>query len=140
MQNAIIGDDNSLVGGALGAVVLVGFNVVMDRLSFLGPNMEWLFEGRPTTLITDGKVDYAALRRIGLREHELMTALRKQQADATSEVALAQLQPGGTFRIELKRVEQDASTGELAEAVARIERHIDERLTRLESRIPLRDE
>lgn len=135
VQNAIIGEDNSLAGGVLGAAVLVAFNAILDRVAFLGPRSEWLFDGTPTTLVKDGKVDHDALRSVGLREHELTTALRKQQADGADEVSLARLQPGGSFDVELMREHQNASTGELVEAVAQLQRHLDLRLGELESRL-----
>src|SRR6476469_1037401 len=54
VQNAIIGNDNSLVGGLLGAAVLVLFNALMDRVALLGPRSTWLFQGSPTVLVTHG--------------------------------------------------------------------------------------
>lgn len=135
VQNAIIGPDNSLLGGAVGAVVLVGFNAVVDRISFLGKDTEMLLEGRPTILITDGVVDEEAMRRMGLRQHELLTALHQQGADSPGEVRLAALQPGGTFNVSLMRQHQTASRGELEEAVARLQQHLDDRLDALEARL-----
>lgn len=116
VQNAIIGPDNSLLGGVLGAVVLVGFNAVMDRLAFLGPGAEKLLEGSATPIIKDGVVDTAALSRMGLRQHELERVLHQQGADSPTEVRRAELQPGGTFTIDLRREFQAASYGALKPA------------------------
>ena len=135
VQNAIIGQDNSFVGGALGAMVLVGFNWVVDRVSFVGKNTERILEGGPTTLIRNGEIDEAAMKRMGLRHHELLTALHQQGADSPKEVRIAALQPGGTFNVSLERDDQDASYGDLRDAVAGLQRHLDARLTEIESRL-----
>ncbi len=135
VQNAVIGADNSLVGGVLGAVVLVAFNAVVDRVAFLGPRSERLFEGTPTVLVRGGRIDEAAMRHVGLRDHELRTVLHQQGADAPGEVALAEIQPGGTVNVELMPEHQTASSGELRHAVVELTRHLDERLAELESRL-----
>lgn len=135
VQNAIIGQDNSLAGGALGAIVLVGFNWVIDRLSVLGKHTERILEGGPTTLIRDGKVDEAAMKLMGLRHHELLTALHQQGADTPQEVRIASLQPGGTFNVSLTRDDQNASYGEMRDVIAGLQVHLDARLTELEARL-----
>lgn len=132
VQNAIIGPDNSLSGGLLGAAVLVLFNALMDRVALLGPRSTWLFQGSPTVLVTHGKVDEKAVHRVGLRDHEIMSALHHQGADGPNEVRRAALEPGGTWNIELMRDEQAASLGDLRQAVIDLQRHIDARLSALE--------
>ena len=134
VQNAIIGEDNSLVGGLLGAAVLVLFNALMDRVALMGPRSTWLFQGSPTVLVTHGKVDEKAVHRVGLRDHEIMSALHHQGADGPNEVRRASLEPGGTWNIELMRDEQAASFGDLRQAVLDLQRHIDARLSALEGR------
>lgn len=125
VQNAIIGPDNSLVGGILGAVVLVAANAVLDRVAQRWPRIERLLEGGPTTIIRDGEVDKAALARVGLSVHDLNAGLMKLGADGPAEVELAQLIPGGELSVDLKRDEQAATHGELRDAVAEIKAYID---------------
>jgi len=101
VQNAIIGPDNSVLGGLVGAVVLVGFNAVADRLI---EGSEWgrrLFIGQPSELIRDGQVDEAALRRMGVSRGELSVALRRQGSAGAAEVAQATLEPEGEILIDL---------------------------------------
>src|SRR5665811_2559898 len=59
VQNAVIGPDNSLTGGLLGAVVLVGFNAALERVATATRRTPTIFEGTPTTLVT---VSYTHLR------------------------------------------------------------------------------
>jgi uncharacterized membrane protein YcaP (DUF421 family) len=135
VQNAIIGDDNSLTGGLLGALTLVVVDYLFDRVAFMIKGSERFFDGRPTTVVRDGTVDKRKLRRLGIRDSELQTVLHRLGADHPSEVEYATLRPGGGFDMALKRPEQNANAGELEAAVRRIEARIDERFAALEARI-----
>ena len=135
VQNAIIGDDNSVVGAVLGATVLVVFDYVVDRVAFMMKGSERVLDGVPVTLVEDGHVKEDELRRVGIRDAELRTVLHRTGADHTSEVEYATLRPGGAFDVALKRKEQNANAGELDAAVRRIEALIDERFAALEARL-----
>ena len=43
VQNAIIGNDTSLLGGAVGAAALLAVNAVLVRIYYRGPSMKHLF-------------------------------------------------------------------------------------------------
>ncbi len=66
VQNAIIGPDNSVLGGLFGAALLIGANAVVVRLTVRSERAERIFEGTPTVLIRDGEYDDKALSREGL--------------------------------------------------------------------------
>ncbi|HYO17282.1 MAG TPA: YetF domain-containing protein [Dermatophilaceae bacterium] len=112
VQNAIIGDDTSLSGGLVGAVVLVFVNAGLDRWASMSPRVRWLLEGRETTIVRDGVLDDAALRRLGMTRTEFASALR-HQADGPHEVRRAVIAPGGDLKVDLKREEQAASFADL---------------------------
>src|SRR3954452_10701837 len=61
VQNAIIGNDNSLTGGLVGALALLALNYLVVRFLFRHRRLDQLLEGKPTTLIEDGKVQKKAL-------------------------------------------------------------------------------
>src|SRR6266481_5759402 len=67
VQNAIIGNDNSLSGGVLGALALLAMNYGVVRFLFRHRRLDQVLEGKPTTLIEQGKVCKGGLAR------ELMT-------------------------------------------------------------------
>src|SRR5215510_8042832 len=67
VQNAIIGDDNTVTGGIIGAMTLLGVNWVVVRFLFTHPSLERVVEGDATVLVEDGQ-----LKEAGLRE-ELIT-------------------------------------------------------------------
>ncbi|GAB3441856.1 hypothetical protein GCM10027517_18350 [Phycicoccus ginsengisoli] len=117
VQNAIIGNDNSLVGGVLGAVVLVAVNTALDRWAMVSPRVAWLLDGRPTLVVVDGVADRKALRRLGMTQAELLNALQQQGADGLAEVRSASMEPGGTLTVQLQPEARDATVADLRRAV-----------------------
>jgi len=132
VQNAVIGPDNSLTGGLLGAVVLVGFNAALERIGTASKLTTSILEGTPTALVKDGRIVERLVRRTGLRDAEVVSALRHQGVSALRDVRQATLEPGGTISVELTREAENATYGELRQAVADLQRHLDERLSALE--------
>lgn len=128
VQNAIIGADNSLLGGAVGAVTLVAVNTALNRLIAASPVAARVFEGTATTVISDGRVDGRAMRRLGLRRGELEHAVRIQDGDTTDDVELGLLEPSGQLVLTLAPRAQPATRGDLAVLLARLD-HIDQQLT-----------
>ena len=100
VQNAIIGDDNSLVGGMVGALALLVINYTVVRFFFRHRRLDQVFEGMPTTLIADGQVIPAALARELLTESELLMVAHRQGFAGFEEIERCVLEPGGTFSIQ----------------------------------------
>jgi len=96
VQNAIIGPDNSLLGGLVGAVILVGLNYFVVRATFIDPRLARLLQGSATTVSEDGKVDEPALKSLALTRGELVAGLRRQglELEDTEKVTL---EPEGVF-------------------------------------------
>jgi uncharacterized membrane protein YcaP (DUF421 family) len=132
VQNAIIGPDNSLSGGLVGAAVLVGGNALWSRVLHSSPRLVDVVEGAPVTLVSDGRFVDRALRREGIRRADLDRALHMQGADAVDEVARATLNPGGAIVVQLREHDQNASRGGLDQ----LQQHLDEALARIEARLP----
>jgi uncharacterized membrane protein YcaP (DUF421 family) len=132
VQNAIIGPDNSVIGGLLGAAVLVGFNALIERVATMSARTTAIFEGTPTTLVSDGQIMEKQVRRTGLRDPEVVSALRHQGANTLGEVRTATLEPGGVISVELMRDAENATFGELRQAVLDLQQHLDDRLSALE--------
>jgi uncharacterized membrane protein YcaP (DUF421 family) len=126
VQNAIIGNDNSLVGGLEGATILVAGNSVVVRVVRRSEKLVRLFEGTPTVLVRDGQLDRRALNRLGLREEDVVQAVRHQGANDIEEVREAVLEPGGAIVVVLKDDEENATKAD----VLRLEAKLDALLTR----------
>jgi len=124
VQNAIIGSDNSLVGGAIGAVTLVAINFIVNRAALRSERMSLIFDGSDTRVIENGHVIERAARRIGIRRHELDHAVRLQNGDDIGQIATGVFDPGGQLILTLKANEQSATKGDveaLRSQLARIE-------------------
>lgn len=102
VQNAIIGNDNSVSGGIIGACSLLTINWLLTRLLFKEPKLEEVLEGTKTEFIRDGIVDQAALKKEALTEMELLSVLHKQGLNDFSDVKVCALEPNGTFYVEAK--------------------------------------
>ena len=100
VQNAMIGDDNSVSGGIIGAFSLLLVNWLLSRLLFRYPAINSALQGSPALLIQDGKMDAAALRAESLTPTELLDAVHKDGIDDISEVKRGTLEPNGTFYME----------------------------------------
>src|SRR5438128_6338609 len=63
VQNAIIGDDNSVTGGLIGAATLLVVNHLVVRYLYTHDRLERLIEGDPDVLIEDGEIQPERLKR-----------------------------------------------------------------------------
>jgi len=105
LQNAMIGPDNSLGGGLIGAAAMIGVNGVLARVTFRYPQLERILNGKPTVLIENGVIKDANLRREVVTIEELQRALRKHDLDWEDipRIERATLELDGTVSIHLKR-------------------------------------
>ena len=125
VQNAIIGEDNSLIGGLIGAAVLVLVNAGLDRLTLRIPWLAWLLDGRPTVVVTDGLLDHRALQRLGMTPEELDNAIQAQGADSLSQVRKVAVEPGGSVTVQLNPDARTATIGDLRRAVDALTARLD---------------
>jgi uncharacterized membrane protein YcaP (DUF421 family) len=121
VQNAIIGPDNSLLGGIIGAVVLVGANAVIVRLIRRSDRLARLMEGTATVLARDGHWDDRALRDEGLRRADVDAALRRQNANRVDEVEEISIEPGGAIVVTLKPGEESATVDDIRRLEAKLD-------------------
>ena len=122
VQNAIIGDDNSLIGGMVGAVALIGINGALARLARSEDHIGRILEGEATTVARDGHLDEDALRRLGLRAADVEVAIRRQGANTLDEVAEASLEPGGSIVVRLRSEAENATKADIARLEAKLDR------------------
>ncbi|HYM78145.1 MAG TPA: YetF domain-containing protein, partial [Candidatus Dormibacteraeota bacterium] len=128
VQNAIIGDDNTVAGGLIGAFTLFAVNYLVVRFLFKHRRLDQIVEGKSTTLIDRGRVQHKNLARELLTHSELLTVLHRQGFSALDEVEQCVLEPSGTFAVKRKDPPKDEV--QFAELIRRLE-GIDARLTAL---------
>ena len=97
VQNAIIGDDNSVAGGFIGAFTLVFINYCVIRFLFRHRRLDQILEGKPAVLVKDGRLCKKELARELITVSELQTVARRQGFDGLHEVESCVLEPGGAF-------------------------------------------
>jgi uncharacterized membrane protein YcaP (DUF421 family) len=102
VQNAIIGNDNSLIGGLIGAGVLFIVNDALVRLSYRNPRVRRLIEGRAEEIVRDGRVVARALRHNLITSEEIEVAARKQGIEHLSDVKCAYLEVSGAISFQMK--------------------------------------
>jgi uncharacterized membrane protein YcaP (DUF421 family) len=103
VQNAIIGEDNSVTGGIIGAASLLAINYLVVRFLYDHRKIEQLVEGRADILIENGKLHEHKLKRELITKQELAAAARKQGFDSLSEVHQCVLEPGGTLSFTARK-------------------------------------
>lgn len=113
VQNAVIGPDNSLAGGLLGAAILVAVNAAVVRAVARSDTAVRLFEGSPTAVIRAGQPLMTALHRMGIRKGDLEEALHRQGANTVAQVREAVLEPGGSIVVRLNDDDHAATKGDL---------------------------
>jgi uncharacterized membrane protein YcaP (DUF421 family) len=100
VQNAIIGDDNSVSGGIIGAIGLLAINWLVVRVLFRSPGLTRLLEGRAIVLVRNGQIDRKALERESLTSEELIEVIHRQGFENLHLVRKCELEPNGTFYVE----------------------------------------
>jgi uncharacterized membrane protein YcaP (DUF421 family) len=102
VQNAIIGDDNTVAGGFIGAFTLVFINYIVIRFLFRHRRLDQILEGKPAVLIRDGHVCKPELAKELITMSELQSVCRRQGFEGVHEVASCILEPGGAFVMKRK--------------------------------------
>jgi uncharacterized membrane protein YcaP (DUF421 family) len=122
VQNAIIGPDNSLLGGLIGAGVLIAANAFLVRVVRPNNHVAALLEGTTTVLARNGHWIPGALRHVGVRQTDMEAALRRQNAYKIDDVEEVKLEPGGTIVVDLRPDLESATKGDVERLEAKLDR------------------
>jgi len=127
VQNAIIGDDNSLVGGMVGGATLVLLNLGVNWYLYRHPSLERRVEGEPTLLVKDGRLLHDNLRHELITKEELLSVIHRQGVDRFEACAEVILETSGTISVlERQPSSEELAVREITERLARIERLLSE--------------
>jgi uncharacterized membrane protein YcaP (DUF421 family) len=125
VQNAIIGDDNSVTGGLIGAVGLLGINWLLVRLLFRSRRFTRVLEGRRALLIHNGQLDRNAMEREALTREELLDVIHRNNLEHIEQVRRCELEPNGTFYVEAMEPSlSDKRHAELIEMIAMLRNEV----------------
>jgi uncharacterized membrane protein YcaP (DUF421 family) len=112
VQNAIIGEDNSVSGGLIGAATLLLVNYLVVRFLFAHERVDRIFEGEEDVLIDHGRLQEEHLKNELLTKQELEIAAHRQGFNSLDEIEQAALEPGGGLIFTAKK----PTTDELAQS------------------------
>jgi uncharacterized membrane protein YcaP (DUF421 family) len=121
VQNAIIGPDDSLLGGLIGAIALTASNEFVVRVVRRSDRIDRWIEGNKTRLAEMGEFMRSAMVRLGIRQNDLEVAIRRQGAENVKQVKTADLYPSGAIVVDMHRDAHDATFSD----VERLERKVD---------------
>jgi len=108
VQNAIIGEDNSVTGGLIGAATLIVVNYAVVRFLYSHEQLDQLVEGACDVLIEDGVIQRDRLKKELITMTELEAAAHKQGFGSLDDIERAVLDPGGTVAFFAKKPTADA--------------------------------
>jgi uncharacterized membrane protein YcaP (DUF421 family) len=108
LQNAMIGPDNSVLGGFTGAATILIINYCVSYFTLRSKKFERWVEGTPTPVVFNGEVIEKNLHAEMMSHEDLLAALRRQGVFHLHEVKLAVVEENGVVSV-LKRTEH---TGE----------------------------
>lgn len=110
VQNSMSAGDNSLLGGLVSAVTLVGLNYLVNLLTVKSKAVEQFVDGHPQILVRDGKVFAGVLADAGITQSELHGALRQNGCSSPDEVHLAILETNGSISVLPRKKDDLANT------------------------------
>ena len=120
VQNAIIGEDNSISGGIIGAATLLVVNYGVVKFLYSHERLDRLVEGEQCVLIENGVLNAEQLKHELITRSELETAAHKQGFGSLDEIDRAILDPGGGISFSAKKPGPDTSRHE--EIMARLDK------------------
>ena len=124
VQNAIIGNDNSVTGGIIGAVTLLLINYLVVRFLYGHRQLDELIEGDPDVLIENGQIRLDRLKKEMITLPELEAAAHKQGFASLEQIERAIIESGGT--ISFIGHEPAPETARQQELLTRLDRITDE--------------
>jgi len=99
VQNSLVGDDTSLIGGLISAATLVILAYGISILTFNSKRLERAIEGTPKILIRHGHRRAAELQRQRITKAELLEALRNHGCANITDVRVAILENDGKITV-----------------------------------------
>ena len=102
VQNAMVGENTSLVAGLLAAAVILALDHGLHWLADRSIGLRDVLEGQPLLLVQDGEVLMPNLQAAGISEAELGIAIRQTGLLRVREVLAAYLERNGQISIIAK--------------------------------------
>lgn len=108
VQNALIGDDNSVLGALTGAATLLLFSTGLNRLTAKNIKARRILEGQPILLVHNGRTLDDNLDKYAVSRADLNAGLRGQNMITIEDVRYAFLELDGTISV-IRKSEQSGT-------------------------------
>lgn len=99
VQNAMVGNNTSLLSGLIAALVLFLLNFILKKLLFKYKILNNLIQQKPQILIHNGTLDFKILNKLNISSDELREAMREHGVAHFSDVKLSMLEVNGNISI-----------------------------------------
>ncbi|MDR3689005.1 MAG: DUF421 domain-containing protein [Fimbriimonas sp.] len=99
VQNAMMNNDNSLIGGLISATTLLVVNRLFNVLLRRSKRVERAMVGQPMLILHDGIPVEARMRREGITRDQLMTALREHGLTRFDQARMCVLEVDGSISV-----------------------------------------
>ncbi len=99
VQNAMVGDDNSLAGGVVAAITLLVLNRIFTLAMARSPNLERFMVGEPLLILNDGQFLEDRMRCEGITREQVMAALREHGLEKPDEAHMCVLEVDGSISV-----------------------------------------
>ena len=99
VQNAMVGNDSSLLGGIVAALSLLATNIILTRFIFRSKTSKDFFVGEPKLLVRNSRMIASSMHQEELSEEDLLEAIREHGFGSLKEVRTAILELDGSISI-----------------------------------------
>jgi uncharacterized membrane protein YcaP (DUF421 family) len=99
VQNAMVGPDNSILGGLAAAATLLALNWLTNRARDRSPDLRKVLEGEPILLVSDGRFIEGHMKLAQLTEDLVLQSAREHGFETLAEIHMAVLEIDGTISI-----------------------------------------
>lgn len=98
-QNGMAGDYLSVTDGLILVATIVGWAVIVDRLTYFLPPLAQVLTSDRVCLVRDGVIERRNLRRESITEEELMAELRLKGLEALDQARRVYIEANGNISV-----------------------------------------
>ena len=103
VQNAMVGENTSLIAGLIAAGVILTLDLLLHKAADRWPWLRNALDGEPTLLVDHGRILFDNLRKEGISDRELAVALRQNQLMSADEALFVFLETNGQISVIPRR-------------------------------------
>lgn len=99
VQNSMVGDDNTLVGGIVAALTLLFLNRAFTMALARSDRLQRAMVGEPSLIVNDGQLVEDHMRKEGVTRDQVMAALREHGMENLEDAHMCILEVDGSISV-----------------------------------------